>query len=177
VGEKPELIRRTSEHTRCYVCDASSLINIWRHFGRNGVSALRRLCRGSALRLPEGIVREIVAKGADALKKFVIKNRKEVEVQIPPSSQFARELCRLENCYGKRVRFGKQVYDGFWASKAGKKTMDAQVIAVAKVLKGTAVSDDRVVTLACALEGVECIGFAELSRRIGLAKQGQLPFD
>jgi hypothetical protein len=37
-----------------------------------------------------------------------------------------------------------------------------------------AVSDDAAVKLACALEGVPCIGWSELARRLGLIEPQQL---
>jgi hypothetical protein len=48
------------------------------------------------------------------------------------------------------------------------------VVAVAEVLAGIAVSNDRAVQLACSLEGVTCIGWAEFARRLGLVKPKQL---
>jgi hypothetical protein len=153
-----------------YVCDAAGLIDLWMHFGSEAIRALRRLVKKEALRLPEGVVREILRK-SDKLKKFIQEIGREVEVKVGPGTRLGQEVSRLENLYGDKIRYGKREYDGFWHSKAGKHAADGQVVAVAKMLHATAVSNDRAVQLACSLEGVPCIGFAEFCRRIGLVKQ------
>ena len=77
----------------------------------------------------------------------------------------------MERVYGEPITVGKQRYQGFWASRAGRKAADSQVVAVAKVFGHTVVSDDTAVKLVCALENVPCISWAEFARRLGLAKQ------
>ncbi|MCX7887742.1 MAG: hypothetical protein N3B01_10900, partial [Verrucomicrobiae bacterium] len=64
-----------------------------------------------------------------------------------------------------------------WKSKAGRQAADAQVVAVAKLLKGVAVSDDRAVKLVCATEGVPCIGWSEFARGLGLIRPQQLDLE
>jgi hypothetical protein len=156
-----------------YVCDAAGLIDLWMHFGPEAIRALRELVEEEALKLPEGVVREILRQ-SDKLKKFIQEIRKKVEVKVGPGTRVSLEVSRLEKLYGDRIRYGKLEYPGFWHSKAGKHAADGQVVAVAKVFRATAVSDDRAVRLACSLEGVACIGFAEFWRRIGLVEQPNL---
>jgi hypothetical protein len=134
---------------------------------------LRGLVKQEALKLPEGVVREILRQ-SDKLKKFIQEIREKVEVKVGPGTRASLEVSRLEKLYGDRIRYGKLEYPGFWHSKAGKHAADSQVVAVAKVFRATAVSDDRAVRLACSLEGVPCIGFAEFWRRIGLVEQPDL---
>lgn len=160
-----------------YVCDADSLINLHRHFGREALKVLRRLSKSGYLKLPEGIVRELI-RGTDKLAKFASKVEKEGRVVgANREPNLKHEIASLEKKYGQTIVVGKQQYKGFWSSKAGRQAADAQVVAVAKLLKAVAVSDDRAVKLACALEGVECIGWSEFARRLGLIRLQQLSLD
>jgi len=154
-----------------YICDADALINLHRHFKRQALIELRRLAKENKLKLPEGVIREIM-RGSDSLKNFVETCRDYIEVMIRDNLQQA--VSEMERKYGEKIRFGEGEYPGFWTSKAGKQAADGQVVAVAKWLGGICVSDDRAVRLACALENVICIGWIEFARRLGLAKQGSL---
>lgn len=157
-----------------YVCDADCLINLQRHFGRKAMSALRRLASSGGLRLPERVVKELIDK-TDKLAKFVRGQRSHIEVKVRQIPSLHTEIPRLERLYGEKIRVGTQEYTGFWHSRAGRKAADAQVVAVAKSqTNGLAASDDQAVKLACALEGVPCIGWSELARRLGLIKPQQL---
>lgn len=156
-----------------YVCDADCLINVYRHFGRKAISALRRYGKTSRLKLPEGVLREII-RGTDKLASFAKTEWKTVGVEIGNDSRLSAETARLENLYGQKIRIGTREYIGFWHSAAGRKAADAEVVAVAKLLIGTVVSDDRAVELACACEGVPCIGWSEFARRVGLVEPEQL---
>ena len=157
-----------------HVCDADGLIHLQRHFGRNAIRAMRDCGKKGGLRLPEGVVRELI-QSTDKLAGFVQEQRQRLEVAARQLPALHTEIPRLERLYGEKIRVGTQEHAGFWHSKAGRKAADAQVVAVAKLLKGgVAVSDDGVVKLACALEGVPCIGWSEFARRLGLIKPQQL---
>lgn len=161
------------ESTEKYVCDADCLINLHRHFGRASLKALRGLGKKGALKLPEGVIREI-KRGTDKLARFVEKEEQVLEVTISSDPSLSNEIARLERSYGEKIVFGQQEYSGFWKSRAGRQAADAQVVAVAKLLKAIAISNDRAVQLACSLEGVSCINWAEIARRLGLVKPKQL---
>jgi predicted nucleic acid-binding protein len=157
-----------------YVCDANCLINLHHHFGRKAIRALRDWSKKGVLKLPEGVVRELI-HATDNLARFAEKERQHLEIAARQFPALHTEIPRLERLYGKTIRVGTQQHAGFWHSKAGRRAADAQVVAVAKLLKGgVAVSDDAAVKLACALEGVPCIGWSELARRLGLIKPQQL---
>src|SRR6266498_3322905 len=130
-----------------HVCDADCLIDLHRHFGRTCFRALRGLAKLGALKLPEGVVREI-KRGTDKLAKFVKDNERFVAVNVTQDVRIRDEVARLERLYGKTIVYGQQKYPGFWESLAGRKAADAQVVAVAKRIDGIAVSDDRAVQLA-----------------------------
>jgi hypothetical protein len=156
-----------------HVCDADCLIDLHRHFGRTCFGALRRLAKFGALKLPEGVVREI-KRGTDKLAKLIKDNERFIAVSVMQDARIRDEVAILERRYGETIVYGNQKYPGFWKSSAGRKAADAQVVAVAKALGGTVVSDDRAVQLACSLEGTTCIGWAELARRLNIAKQLEL---
>lgn len=156
-----------------HVCDADCLINLQRHFGGASIPALRTLGKKGGLKLPEGVVHEVM-RHTGQLGKFVNEQRRHLQVAVGQLPALHTEIPRLERLYGEKIRVGKQEYSGFWQSAAGRKAADAQVIATAKLLAGTSVSDDRAVKLACALEGVPCIGWSEFARRLGLIKPEQL---
>lgn len=159
-----------------YVCDADCLINLHRHFGRKAISALRDRGKTDALKLPEGVIRELI-RGTDKLARFAKKEKKALCVTASDQPVLCAEISRLERQYGETIVFGQQRYGGFWKSKAGRQAADAQVVAVAKTIHAVAVSDDRAVKLACALEGVPCIGWSEFARRLCLIEPqtGMLP--
>jgi len=160
--------------SQIYVCDADCLINLHRHFGRKAIPALRGRAKKGGLKLPEGVVREII-RGTDNLAKFAKNEQQALGVTASDNPLLRAEISRLERQYGQKIVFGQQRYGGFWMSKAGRQAADAQVVAVAKLQDGgVVVSDDRAVKLACALEGVPCIGWSELARRLGLIKPQQL---
>lgn len=166
-------MRTTDAPGETHVCDADCLINLHRHFGRKAIRALRDWGRKGAPKLPEGVVRELI-HATDNLAGFAQKERQHLEIAARQFRALHREIPRLERLYGKTIRVGTQQHAGFWHSKAGRRAADAQVVAVAKLLRGVAVSDDAAVKLACALEGVPCIGWSELARRLGLIKPQQL---
>jgi len=166
-------MRTTDAPGETHVCDADCLINLHRHFGRKAILALRDWGRKGALKLPEGVVRELI-HATDNLARFAEKERQHLEIAARQFRALHREIPRLERLYGKTIRVGTQQHAGFWHSKAGRRAADAQVVAVAKLLGGVAVSDDAAVKLACALEGVPCIGWSELARRLGLIEPQQL---
>jgi len=153
-----------------YVRDADSLINLHRHFARACVTGLRQLAKSEALYIPEGVDRELHRR-TDRLSQLIKQHEDSVVVRLSNDPRLPTEVARMERVYGESITVGKRKYPGFWVSQAGRKAADSQVVAVAKVLDLTAVSDDNAVKLACALENVPCIGWTEFARRLGLVKQ------
>ncbi|MDW8382572.1 MAG: hypothetical protein RMN51_10780 [Verrucomicrobiota bacterium] len=116
-----------------------------------------------------------MSEGRTDLGKFAREQRGQLEITARQLPGLHTEVPRLERLYGQKIRLGSQEYAGFWRSSAGRKAADAQVVAVAKMLKGgTAVSDDEAVKLVCSLEDVLCIGWSEFARRLGLIRPQQL---
>ncbi len=158
--------------TELYVTDANALIQLCRQFGKKAIRKLRTMAEEKTLRVPEGVVREIL-RGADQLARFVKKYRPNLEVSFKGDASLIRELSRIERTYGDSISVGDSKYPGLWNSPGGRKSADAQVIALAIVLSATVISDDRAVQTVCSLEGIPCIGWIEFAGRIGLKKPTQ----
>jgi hypothetical protein len=95
-------------------------------------------------------------------------------VQVSRVSNLGEELARVERQYGEKIQVGSRQYPGFWKSARGKKAVDGQVVATARKLGCTAVSDDKAVGLACFLENIGCMGWTEFARNVGLHSQPSL---
>ncbi|RKY02745.1 hypothetical protein DRP77_07410 [Candidatus Poribacteria bacterium] len=153
-----------------YVCDADALINLYQHFP-NKFRALRDMVARNKVKIPEGVYRELRRK-TDRLRRYVERWERDYQFVIRFKDRRLREeLARIERKYGERIAVGKRAYNGFWSSRAGRRSADPQVVAVGKVRGGIVVSDDLAVRMVCMLEGVECIGWSEFARRIRLAEQ------
>lgn len=90
------------------VCDADYLINLYRHFGQKAISALRRLGRKGDLKIPEGVVREII-RGTDNLARFIEGQRQQLEVSVRQNPALHSEIPRLEKLYGDKIRVGNRL--------------------------------------------------------------------
>ncbi len=166
---------RWVEGMETYVLDASALIDLHLHF-RAGFRKLGYMAQEGRIKIPEGIFREL-RRRTDRLFKAVERwsqKNSDCIVQIARVHNLADELARIEQQYGERIVVGTKPYYGFWHSPAGRKAADGQVIAVAKVLNATVVSDDHAVRLACMLEGIPCVGWTEFARRT-VTTQPRLP--
>lgn len=158
-----------------YVFDADALINLYNHFSK-AFYRLRRLAKHGQIKVPEGIYRELRRK-TDKLFKRVDKWGKDYPrciVRIRQDQRLKRELSRVEQAYGDRIQVSGKEYPGFWKSRAGRKAYDGQVVAIGKVHECVVVSDDLALRLACMLEDVQCIGWTEFARRIGMQQEQQL---
>lgn len=160
-----------------YVFDATALIDLHNHFPKS-FRKLRKYVSNGQVKIPEGVYREIKRK-SDKLRKYV--ERWEIEHQfviaIKNDIKLVNEFGRIEQSYGEKINVGDKVYPGFWKSPAGRKAADGQVVVIGKVYKYTVVSDDRAVRYACLSENVQCIGWPELARRVGLAGNNQISLD
>lgn len=159
-----------------YVPDANALIDLERHFPRQ-LRKLRPLVEQGQIKIPEGVSRELRRK-TDQLHQEIgqwAKRNSDCIVRIGQVHDLADELARIERQYGQQIVAGAKSFPGFWQSPAGQKAADGQVIAVAKVLNATIVSEDRAVRLVCMLENVPCIGWTEFARRATLSTQPRLP--
>lgn len=161
--------------SQIYVCDATSLIDLYQHFPKR-IKKLRKAVSNNLVKIPEGLYRELVRK-TDKLQRLTVEwsAKYDFKLTIKQDERLLNELPQIERKYGDKVRVGGADYPGFWHSPSGRKSADAQVVTVGKVLGCTAVSDDMAVRYACLLENVECIGWTEFARRMGI-EENQLSF-
>ncbi len=155
-----------------YIFDATALIDLYDHFPKE-FHKLRRLVKDDRAKIPEGVYREIGRK-SDKLFRSVKKWWKDYRQFVIPISQdqhLRMEFSRMEQAYGEKIQVSGKEYKGFWKSRAGKKAADGQVVAAGKVHGYIVVSDDHAVRLACMLENVQCIGWTEFARQIGMSQQ------
>ncbi len=161
--------------TETYCLDADALINIQIYYF-DALKELNRYAKNGKVVVAEGVYRELCRK-TDRLKRMVQTWRKKHSAVIRLDTQTLHaELARIEKAYGDKIVIGKQQRKGFWASKSGRQAADSQVVAVCKVNKYIAVSNDQAVQDACHLENVPCVGWQEFYRRMrqGFTGQGLL---
>lgn len=160
-----------------YVLDSTAIIDLHQHFSKRRLrKAFQRISAKDHLRIPEGVFREIRRKTDDA-KKILEQLEKKTPALVVNMSRvhnLLSELTRMEQAYGEKIRVGHRVYPGFWHSASGRKAVDGQVVATAKKLKGTVVSDDRGIRAACLLENIPCIGWTEFARILTEGEQQTL---
>ena len=161
----------------CYVLDSTAVIDLCGHFRRSTVQrGLETLAKQSRLKIPEGVQREL-GRRTDSASRIIdalVKRRPDSLIQVSRVSGLGDELARVERVYGERIQVGSREYPGFWKSARGRKAVDGQVVAGARKLDCTLVSDDAAVRLACMLENIPCIGWTEFARIIGLHVQPSL---
>lgn len=159
-----------------YVCDTTSIFNLHNNFPTEFRHMVEPLAKNNALRIPEGVWREIKRKTDKIFKKMkkIVEKYPSVIVQLKNDQRISGKLYEVERKYGESIQVGNQKYNGFWKSASGKKAAEGQVIAIAKVLNYIVVSDDSAVKLACMLEDIQCIGWTEFARRLGISQQQML---
>lgn len=154
-----------------YCCDSDSLINL-----RDAklLRKLRFLARIDTLKIPRGVYRELHRK-TDRLAQTLKKWKDKYPIVIELDYKSLQLLTYLEREYGRSFSVGGKHYKGFWASSSGRKSVDAQVIALAKTNKWVAVSNDDSIHGACMLEGVICRRWEEVGRILLGPEQLKLP--
>jgi len=153
-----------------YICDADALINLDRHFPKK-TREIRRLFLDGLIKIPEGVHREL-KEGTDKLARNIDRWSKTVDSVVfwGSNDDLRGKLKSIELNYGEFIVVGKVRYNGFWKSKAGKRSADGQVVTCAKVFSCTVVSNDKAIESVCMLEDIPCIGWKEFARRVGLSE-------
>lgn len=155
----------TGPYSEIYCLDADTLINIKRSYPE-AIRKLSRYGKNGTVVIPEGVYREIHKK-SDLLKQMVQIWKDKYGAVIPLNTRVLQsELRRIEVAYGDNIMIGKQLRRGFWSSKSGQRAADSQVVAVSKVKKFIAVSNDQAIQDACHIENVACITWQEFYRRM-----------
>ncbi len=159
-----------------YVLDTCALIDLHEHFPTEFRKMIEVFAKTNSLKIPEGVFRELYRKTDVIYKKIkkIIKKYPSTIVYLRGDPRIMEKFAEIERKYGESIKIGKNIYKGYWKSPRGKKSAEGQVVAIAKVLGYTVVSDDSSVKLMCMLENIPCIGWTEFARRLGISEQSSL---
>jgi hypothetical protein len=161
-----------------YVCDSTSLIDLFQHFPVE-FKRLQRKVSDGVIKIPEGVFRELRRK-TDKIRHYLEQweQKYQIVVRLRSDTRLLPELATIEQTYGEKVAVGGRDYPGFWKSPGGRNAADGQVVTIGKVRRYVVASDDRAVRLACLQENVQCIGWAEFARRFSKGElEGQTSLD
>jgi hypothetical protein len=135
---------------------------------------MKGLVQSGRVKIPEGVYRELHQK-TDKLAKTIEQWQKKHSIVVNLDTQALALLPDIERNYGPQFNIGGINYPGFWKSPSGKKSVDAQVVALAKSRGWIAVSNDNSIHGVCMLENVKCCRWEEIGRLILGPEQPHLP--
>ncbi len=154
-----------------FCCDSASLIDL-RDAGL--LRKTRGLVQSGRAKIPEGVYKELQQK-TDKLAKTIEQWKKKYYFVVNLDPEALELLPDIERNYGPQFSVGGKTYPGFWKSPSGRKSVDAQVVALAKSRRWIAISNDNSIHGACMLENVECRRWEEIGRLLLGPEQLQLP--
>ena len=154
-----------------FCCDSSALIDL-RDAGL--LRKLRTLVQRERVKIPEGVYKELQQK-TDQLAKTIEQWKRKYSFVLNLDTKALELLPDMERKYGPQFSVGGKTYPGFWKSPSGKKSVDAQVVALAKSRDWIAVSNDNSIHGACMFEDVECRRWEEIGRLLLDPEQHRLP--
>jgi uncharacterized protein YacL len=154
-----------------FCCDSASLIDL-RDAGL--LRKMRGLVQSGRLKIPEGVYKELKQK-TDKLAKTIEQWEKKYSFVVSLDYRALELLPNIEKEYGPQFNLGGNNYPGFWASSSGRKSVDAQVLALAKSRGWIVVSNDNSIHGACMFEDIECRRWEEIGRLLLGPEQPHLP--
>ena len=154
-----------------FCCDSASLIDL-RDAGL--LRKMRTLVRAGRVKIPEGVYKELQQK-TDKLAKTIEQWKRQYCFVVNLGPESLALLPDIERSYGPQFNVGGKNYPGFWKSSSGRKSVDAQVVALAKSHRWIAVSNDNSIHGACMLENIECRRWEEVGRLLLGPEQPHLP--
>lgn len=135
-----------------YCCDADALIEVDR---ANLLNRLRKLAQLGRWKMPSRVYDEL-HRGSDRLGKRLAEWRKKYDLVVELDATALAYLPDIERAYGEDFHLGGVNYSGFWKSSSGRRSADAQLVALAKARGWIVISNDQSVRGACVLEDVRC---------------------
>ena len=153
-----------------FCCDSAALIDL-RDAGL--LRKMRAMVQKRRIRIPEGVYRELQQK-TDQLAKTAEQWKKKYSFVVNLDRKALELLPEIERKYGPQFSVGGKTYPGFWKSPSGKKSVDAQVVALAKSRGWIAVSNDNSVHGACMFEDIACRRWEGIGRLLA-PEQPHLP--
>lgn len=156
-----------------YCPDTSSLINIHLNDPKR-LRIIGRLIKKGRVKIPSGVRREIKKK-SDPLSHSLSTWLNEPDAEVNPSSdrRVRSSFADIQTRYGEEITVGNRTFPGFFKGPRGRRSADAEVVAISKVYDYVAVSDDEHVRLTCMLENVQCITWQEFLRQIYYVFKGE----
>lgn len=154
-----------------FCCDSDSLINLR---DADLLRKLRSLVKNGKVKVPGGVYRELQRK-TDKLAKTLQTWKKKYSLVVELNHRCLELLPDIEEKYGGPFGIGGKTYGGFWASSSGRRSADAQIVALAKARGWIAISNDNSIHGACMLEDVVCRRWEEMGRLLLGAEQPTLP--
>jgi rRNA-processing protein FCF1 len=133
---------------------------------------LKRLVKKGKIKIPEGVYKELRQK-TDKLRKTIELWERDFSFVVNLDLNALTLLRDIEKRYGLQFNIGGKVYAGFWKSASGKRSIDSQVLALAKARGWTVVSNDNSLHGACMLEDVRCQRWEEDIGRLLLGPERQ----
>ena len=158
-----------SPHVFC--CDSAAMIDL-RDAGL--LRKMRGLVKSGKVKIPEGVHRELQQK-TDLLAKTIEQWKKKYSYVVNLDNKALALLPAIEQKYGPQFNIGGKNYPGFWASSSGRKSVDAQVVALAKSRGWIVVSNDNSIHGACMFEDIACRRWEEIGRLLVGPEQPHLP--
>ncbi len=143
-----------------YCCDSDSLINL---YDASLLVKMRDMVKIGRIKIPEGVFREI-HRYTDRLAKTLQSWEDKYQLVVKLDYKALEFFTEITLKYGPQFRQGDVVYKGFWKSASGRKSSDAQVVALAKARGWIAVSNDNSIHGACMKEGIVCCRWEEIGR-------------
>jgi hypothetical protein len=165
------LRRNLSSLPNVFCCDSAALIDL------RDAGLLRKLgilVESGKAKIPEGVYKELKKK-TDRLSNTIEQWKKKYSFVISLDLKALELLPDIERKYGPPFSVGGKTYPGFWKSPSGKKSVDAQVVALAKSRVWIVVSNDNSIHGACMLENVKCRRWEEIGRLLMGPEQPRLP--
>jgi len=120
------------------------------------------------------VFRELQQK-TDRLAKTIKQWKTKYSFVVNLDPKALELLPDIERNYGPQFSVGGKTYPGFWKSPSGRRSVDAQVVALAESRGWIAVSNDNSIHGACMLENVECRRWEEIGRLLLGPEQPHLP--
>jgi hypothetical protein len=154
-----------------FCCDSAALIDLQ---AAGLLHKTRGLVLSGKVKIPEGVYKEIKQK-TDKLAKTIEQWKKKYSFVANLDYKALEQLPNIEKLYGPQFSVGGKTYPGFWKSPSGKKSVDAQVLALAKSRGWIVVSNDNSIHGACMLENTACRRWEEIGRLLLGPEKPRLP--
>lgn len=159
-GRQRVLSDPLTEKAEIYCCDSDSLINLQK---ADLLKKLRPLVQNGKIRIPPRVFQEL-KDSTDILARTLKEWADKYPLIEELDNNALEHYSRIERTYGRPFSIKGITYSGLWATMSGRKSSDAQVIALAKTRGWIVISNDISIHGACMFEDVACRPWEEVGR-------------